>query len=475
MRDVSRLLPFEDDARRGYGGYPDVKRLRLQRRRIGVVRGERGERHDREVVRSARRQPGRREGVVRHGLRRAVIDRHAVSRGTGNGVPCQRHGRESGFGLQVGGCVELALRSFGGGCRSLGRPVGVGGRAAGYGLDLGVVFGFGRQLVERAGRAVDLFDQRSLAFVGAVGPAGDRIGCRAAHGVPFERQLVGLNGFGVEFHVRRGRELLKMRFALAGDDDVVEQEARLVGAGLRRIRGEGDARRRGESFERHGVGFEPAHGGRDVDRFRHEGGAFLAHDVVRAEFRPFDGFDDDVAAVDVFAFGIGAGREADLDGRVRGQGRQLGRVEDADAAASAAALDVARTGGGVARRTPALHAERFDVFGRRAARVDVELGRPVAEGTVAVRLRIHALGLLPRLAEVGARNGVVTGRRIHDVAAVDEGGEILRQHDVTGLRGGVRSGFRAGLGRGSGHDGSLDIGKTQVGDPGVIGRFGIEP
>ena len=171
-------------------------------------------------------------------------------------------------------------------------------------------------------------------------------------------------------------------------------------AGVRR---EGDARRGRKAVERHREGLEPTYGRRDVHDFRSHGRAFLAHGVVRPELGALDGFDHVVAAIDVFAFGIGAGRETHRHGRVLGQGRQLGRIEDADNAATAAALDVARTGRGVARQPPAFHADAFDVLGRRASGEYVELRRPVADRTVAVGLRVLARGGFPRLAELGTR------------------------------------------------------------------------
>jgi len=107
--------------------------------------------------------------------------------------------------------------------------------------------------------------------------------------------------------------------------------------------------------------------------------------------------------------------------------------------------------------------------------VDVEFRSPVADRTVAVGLRVLARGGFPGLAVVGPRYGVVTCRRADDVAAVDECREILRQHDVTGLCRIVRRGFGPGLGRGSGDDGGHDIAEAGIGNPGVVGRFGIEP
>ena len=89
--------------------------------------------------------------------------------------------------------------------------------------------------------------------------------------------------------------------------------------------------------------------------------------------------------------------------------------------------------------------------------------------------RVRARGGFPRLAELGTRYGVVTCRRADDVAAVDECREILRQHDISGLCRVVLRGFGPGLGRGPGDDGGHDVAEAGIGDPGVVGRFGIEP
>ena len=342
-------------------------------------------------------------------------------------------------------------------------------------LDLRVVLGAGLQFLEQVRGRGDALRYRGVLLLGAVGPPCHRIGSRPGHFVPFEGQLVGIDGFGVEFHVRRNGEFLQPGLTVVNHDDVVEQVAGLVGARLCGVRGKCDARRGREAVERHREGFEPAYGRRDVHDLRSHNRALLAHDVVRAELGALDGLDHDVAAIDVFAFGIGAGRETHRYGRVLGQGRQLGRIEDADTAATAAALDVARTGRGVARRPPAFHADAFDVLGRRASGEYVELRRPVADRTVAVGLRVLARGGFPRLAELGTRYGVVTCRRADDVAAVDECREILRQHDISGLCRVILRGFGPGLGRGPGDDGGHDVAEAGIGDPGVVGRFGIEP
>ena len=322
-------------------------------------------------------------------LRTAVDTRLAVRTGPFDreGRGGRQHFRHDDPGLYRG-YVRL-LRHDGGVVRI------VAGVVVAARLDLRVVLGAGLQFLEQVRGRGDALRYRGVLLLGAVGPPCHRIGSRPGHFVPFEGQLVGIDGFGVEFHVRRNGEFFQFGLAVVNHDDVVEQVAGLVGARLRGVRREGDARRGRKAVERHREGLEPTYGRRDVHDFRSHGRAFLAHGVVRPELGALDGFDHDVAAIDVFAFGIGAGRETHRHGRVLGQGRQLGRIEDADTAATAAALDVARTGRGVARRPPARHAEAFDILGRGSARVDVEFRSPVADRTVAVGLRVLARGGFP--------------------------------------------------------------------------------
>ena len=77
-----------------------------------------------------------------------------------------------------------------------------------------MVLGAGLQFLEQVRGRGDALRYRGVLLLGAVGPPCHRIGSRPGHFVPFEGQLVGIDGFGVEFHVRRNGEFFQFGLAV---------------------------------------------------------------------------------------------------------------------------------------------------------------------------------------------------------------------------------------------------------------------